>query len=259
MVDDKNWTSSFEETFATPVSLVMERIWQEVLGSEYLEGLDAFSYISVTELRRFADEVQVGADQYLVDIGCGRGGPGLWVAAMTGARLIGIDVADSALAAARRRADEVGLAGRAEYRRGSFEDTDLSDRSANAVMSVDALLFSPDKSAAIVEMARIIVPGGRLVLTSWDYHSQPGGLPSQVDDHRPLLTEAGFDLLNYEETAAWRERIQQTNLGLLAAVDELAVEFGADPAEIKESILEMDATFAHMSRRVLLVARRRTG
>jgi len=168
MADEKNWTAIFEQTFAGPVSTVEQRIWREVYGPEYPEGVDAYSMISVTELRRFADEVRTGTGQCLVDIGCGRGGPGLWVAAATGARLIGIDIAQSALADARRRADQLGLADRADYRRGSFEDTGLPDKSADAVMSVDALLFSPDKAAALAELARIVVPGGRLVLTTWD-------------------------------------------------------------------------------------------
>src|SRR6478752_6439 len=168
MADEAQWTARFEQTFAVPASVVQERLWREVFGSEYPEGVDPYSYISVTELRRFADEVRIGTGEYLVDVGCGRGGPGLWVAAATGARVIGIDIADSALATARRRADQLGMADRVKYQRGSFEDTGLPDRSAHAAMSVDALLFSPDKAAALAELARVIVPGGRLVLTSWD-------------------------------------------------------------------------------------------
>src|ERR1700738_2491060 len=102
------------------------------------------------------------AGECLVDIGCGRGGAGLSGAAATWARLIGLDIADSALAAARRRADRLGLGDRVKYQRGSFEDTGLPDRSAQAAMSVDALLFSPDKTAALAGLARVIVPGGGL-------------------------------------------------------------------------------------------------
>ena len=259
MSDQASWAVRFEQTFSGPVSVVRERIWRQVYGPEYPDGVDPFSYISVTELRRFAREVRTGTGQCLVDIGCGGGGPGLWVAAATGARLIGIDIADSALAAARRRADELGMAGRVDYRRGSFEDTGLPDSSAHAVMSVDALLFAPDKRAAAAELARIIVPGGRLVLTSWDYHSQPVGRPAQVADHRPLLDEAGFDTVGYEETEAWRERQERTGQALLAAVGELAAESGAGAEELRAGIAEMNATLACVIRRVLMIARRRPG
>jgi SAM-dependent methyltransferase len=256
MGEEKSWTAIFEQTFAAPASTVEQRIWREVYGPEFPEGVDSYSYISLTELRRFADEVRTGTDQCLVDIGCGRGGPGHWVAVATGARLIGIDIAESALAHARSRAEQLGLGDRVEYRLGSFEHTGLPDGSAQAVMSVDALLFSPDKAAALAELARIVVPGGRLVLTSWDYHSQPVGRPPQVADHRPLLDEAGFDVLSYEETEAWRERQERTGQALLAAVDELAAESGERPEDVRAEIAEMVATDACIIRRVLIVAQR---
>ncbi len=254
---EARWAARFERAFAGPASAVRARIWREVFGPEYPEGVDPFSYISVTELRRFAREVRTGSGQCLVDIGCGRGGPGLWVAAATGARLIGLDITDSALSAARRQAGQAGMAGRADFRRGGFEDTGLPDSSAHAVMSVDALLFTPSKQAAAAELARIIVPGGRLVLTSWDYHSRPAGRPAQVADHRPLLDEAGFDVVSYTETEAWHERQERTGRALLAAVGELAAESGGDPGELRAGIEEMHATLACIIRRVLVVAQRR--
>ena len=257
MGDQKNWSAVFEHTFAGHASAVEARIWREVYGSEYPEGLDPCSYVSVTELRRFVDEVRTGSGQCLVDVGCGRGGPGLWVAAATGSRLIGIDIAKSALAHGRRRADQLGLAGRAKYRLGSFEDTGLSAGSADAVMSIDALLFAPDKAAALAELARIVAPGGRVVLTTWDYHSQPVGRPPQVADHRPLLDKAGFDTVSYEETVAWHERQERIGGALLAAADELAIESSEAPELVRREIAEMNATLGCILRRVLIVAERR--
>jgi SAM-dependent methyltransferase len=257
-VTEARWAARFERSVAGPASTVRERIWREVFGLEYPEGTAPFSYISVTELRVFAREVRLESGQGLVDIGCGRGGPGLWVAAATGARLIGLDITESALGAARREADRAGLAGRSGFRRGSFEDTGLPDGSAHAVMSIDALLFTPSKQAAAAELARVIVPGGRLVLTSWDYHRRPPARPPQVADHRPLLDQAGFDIVSYAETEAWRERQERTGLAMLAAVGELAAESGADPGEVRAGLEEMHATLACMTRRVLVVAQRRT-
>lgn len=246
----------FEQTFTGPASAVRARIWRQAYGPEYPSWADPFSYVSVTELRRFAQELQPARGQCLVDVGCGRGGPGLWVAAATGARLIGIDVDEAALAAGRQRAGQAQMTSRTSFRAGSFSDTRLPDASAQAVMSIDALLFAPSKPAAAAELARILVPGGRLVLTSWDYHSQPAGRPAQVADHRPLLDQAGFDVLAYEETQAWRVRQQQTGEALLAAAGELAAESGGQAAQTRARIAEMNATLACVTRRVLVIAQR---
>jgi SAM-dependent methyltransferase len=246
----------FEQTFTGPASAVRARIWRQVYGPEYPSWADPFSYVSVTELRRFAQELQPARGQCLVDVGCGRGGPGLWVAAVTGARLIGIDVDGGALAAARHRAGQAQMTSQARFRTGSFSGTGLPDASAQAVMSIDALLFAADKRAAAAELARILAPGGRLVLTSWDYHSQPAGRPAQVADHRPLLDEAGFDVLGYEETQDWRGRQQQTGQALLAAAGELAAESGGQAAQTRARIAEMNAALASVTRRVLIIAQR---
>jgi ubiquinone/menaquinone biosynthesis C-methylase UbiE len=112
-----------------------------------------------------------------VDAACGLGGPGLWVAAQTGARPVGIDFAPSAIEYARDRAEAAGMSDRAEFLVARFEETGLADAAADAIMSVDALIFSEDKPAAFRELHRILRPGGRFVFSSWDYSGQGRGVP----------------------------------------------------------------------------------
>ena len=256
MTDETDWRQVFESTYASAASPIDERIWREVFGDEYPEGVDPYSFVSRSELARFAEEVRVGPGDVLVDLGCGRGGAGLWVAAATGADLIGIDIAEAALDAARERAAAMGRSN-ATFRRGEFESTGLGDASADAAMSVDALLFTPSKAAALVEFRRILRPGGRLVLTSWDYHSQPVGRPPQVPDHRPLAEAAGLRILAYDTTEAWRERGERIGQLLLDAVEDLAAESGEPLDQVRASIVQMNATLETMSRRFFLVAEAR--
>ena len=249
---ERNWQAIFEETYQGPPSTVERRIWQDVFGDEYPNGLDPYSFISRTELGRFAAELRVGRGETLVDLGCGRGGPGLWVAGATGAHLIGVDISENALEAARARAGAMDIA--AEFRNGSFEASGLPSGTADAVMSVDALLFTPDKEAAARELRRMMRAGGRLVLTSWDYHRQPDGRPPQVADHRPVFEGAGFSIAAYEDTDPGLARHRMVMSGLLDSVDELAAENEVPAAEMRAGIEEMAATVDAMIRRFLLVA-----
>jgi len=253
----QHWAQIFDEGFAAPASAVMQRVWREVYGAEYPDGVEPYSHVTRKELARFCVDVAVDDKAQLVDVGCGRGGPGLWVAAHTGARLTGVDIAASALKASENRARSLGLAGRSRYLLGSFDALPLESSSVDAVMSDDALLFAPDKRAAVVEMARVLRQRGRLVFTSWDYHSQPVGRPPQVEDHRPLLEASGFDVKAYDETDDWFERQSRTAAGLLAAEEELAAESGSDVAAVRSGLQEMIATFATMLRRVFVVAQKR--
>lgn len=247
-----DWRVVFEATYAAPASAVQERVWREAFGDEYPDGVDPYSYVTTSELRRFARDLAVGAGDTLVDLGCGRGGAGLWVALATGATLVGIDIAETALVAARDRAGRLRV--EARFVRGEFEATGLADAAADAAMSVDALLFTPDKAAAFRELRRILRPGGRLCLTSWDYHRQPAGRPPQLPDHRPVAEAAGFRVLAYDETDRWRAHAEATNAGLLAAVEELAAESGATVDDERAGLEEMVATYETMTRRVFLVA-----
>ena len=252
---DTDWRAIFEQTYTAPPSRVQERVWRAVFGDEYPGGIDPFSYISRTELARFSREVNVAPGDTLVDVGCGRGGAGLWVAAATGASLLGIDIAESALEAAGMRA--ASLRADATFRLGAFEATGLDDGAVDAVMSVDALLFTPDKAAAMAELRRILRTGGRLVLTSWDYHAQPLGRPPQVPDHRPIAVAAGFAIIAYEDTEDWQNRVRGTTMGLLDAVDEVAAEDNEPVADVRADLEQMLANFDTITRRFLLVAEAR--
>jgi SAM-dependent methyltransferase len=257
MSSQTQWADVFAEVFAQPPSRVMAEVNREVLGDEYPAALAPYSYTTWTELRRFVVELKVGPGQLLADVGCGHGGPGLWVAATTGADYLGVDINEPALAAVRERAAALELPGQVRAAIGAFERLPVGDAVLDAVMSVDALLFAPDKPAAAAELARAIRPGGRLVLTTWDYSRRPEGRPEQVADHRPLLHEAGFELDAYETTPQWQERQRAMDRLLLERVDELAAESGEDPQDVRAGLLEMAAAVDAMVRRVLVVATRR--
>ena len=87
-MSDRNWVEVFTREFNQPESAVQARIWADVLGDEYPAELAPYSYTTRSELQFMADALAVGTGDVLVDIGCGRGGPGLWVAATTGARYV---------------------------------------------------------------------------------------------------------------------------------------------------------------------------
>lgn len=256
VAEETSWTEVFTSVFETPSSPVVARVWTEVYGEEYPAELEPYSFTTRSELDRIVAGLALAPGELLIDIGCGRGGPGLWVAATAGAGLLGVDISPTALDASRRRAAALGLDDSATYAEGSYDALPVEDNAARGVLGIDSLLFAPDKAAAMREIARVLAPGGRLVVTTWDYHSQPINRPPQVDDHRPLLVEAGFTVIGYDETPRWLENHRSVDALMLAAVDELAEETGQDPEDVKAGLQEMAATVDAMLRRVLIVAER---
>lgn len=89
-----------------------------------------------------------------------------FLAARAGADVTGIDLADGLIDTARRLAEEeAGLAVRFEV--GDAEDLPVADGSFDVVSSSMGVIFAPDHRAVARELARVLVPGGRLGFTSW--------------------------------------------------------------------------------------------
>ncbi|HLG76728.1 MAG TPA: class I SAM-dependent methyltransferase, partial [Ktedonobacteraceae bacterium] len=153
---------------ATNQSPTLRQIWRTIYGDDYPEGTDPFSFVTLTDLQRFASSLHVQAGQTFADLACGSGGPGLWVARQTGASLIGLDFSRVAIEQAQQRARQWNLGERATFAVRDMTATGLSVESLDGAMSVDALWLVPDKLAAVQEWARIIKQSGRLVFTTWE-------------------------------------------------------------------------------------------
>jgi ubiquinone/menaquinone biosynthesis C-methylase UbiE len=100
-----------------------------------------------------------------LDLACGTGAVAER-AATAGAAVTGIDLAPALLETARERAGEQGL--QIEYRRGDCENLrDVQDATFEVVSSVCGIMFAPDHEATARELARVVAPGGRIVLANW--------------------------------------------------------------------------------------------
>lgn len=238
-------------------SATLRQIWQEVYGDDYPSEADPFSFVTVTDLRRIASELHVAAGQTFVDLACGRGGPGLWVARQTGASIIGLDFSRVGIEHALQRAQELGLHDRAAFFVRDIAATGLPAASLDGAMSVDALWLVPDKAATVREVARILRPRGRFVFTTWDFAITPANWPPQINGHQSVLQEAGFEVETYEETPDWERRQRAVYAGILAARDALVKEVGTLAAgNLIAEAQEFPDLLSH-ARRILVVARKR--
>ncbi len=120
----------------------------------------------INPLRVAYIERQVGAleGRRLLDIGCG-GGLLAEALAHRGARVTGIDVAESALEVARLHLHESAL--EIDYRLATAEDF-AADNAAgfDVVTCLEMLEHVPDPDSVIAAAARLLRPGGRLVLAT---------------------------------------------------------------------------------------------
>jgi SAM-dependent methyltransferase len=254
---------SYEAVYtALTSSETFNRIWRtNAYNNNFPADFAHIGFLTTGEGRHVVGTLNLEADALLVDLACGGGGPGLWIARETGASLIGVDPAEAGLAMARARARKVGLDERAKFKKGSFEDTGLAESGANAVVTIEAFQYAPDKRAALAEMRRILRPGGRLAVIAFEIDpAKVVGVPVlEVDpilDYRPLLEEAGFEVIAYEETPQWEERVYGAFQAVLDNAPALTEEMGEQAAAgaIAEATVTM--MMRPYPRRVLAVASR---
>jgi SAM-dependent methyltransferase len=247
---------------ALPRGQTFSRLWRaHAYRNDFPAEFAHIGFLTVPEAQRMREWLQIGPGDVLADLACGAGGPGLWMAAQSGASLIGVDPSPAGLAAARARARGAGLAGRARFDLGTFEQTSLPDDAADAVMSVEALQYAPGKRAAVTEFFRILRPGRRLAFIAFEVDpAKVAGVPilgvDPVPDYRPLLEAAGFKIRAYEETPGWQERVNAAFGAIVDARDTLTAEMGEQAAAsaVAEAMLTIE--IQPYPRRVLAVASR---
>lgn len=266
MADESAFLSrprTWDAFFAEPrVAEFRRRLYMEAFGEEYPAEAATDGYITRTELRQMADALRVGPGQKIADLGCGRGGPGQWIARATGAGLVGIDVSEVALEQARARASQLGISDIVSYKTASFDATGLDAASVDGALSIDVIWAIPDKRAGFAETARILKPGARFVFTDWERDLSPPGYPPPVSNHRPLLEAAGFEVelrqLGPQADSmrrAFYEKMLARQAELLRDLNEKTAQSNLREARAWLGLLD-GVDYMQHSRRVLIVARR---
>ncbi len=121
----------------------------------------------VPAARALCAYLEIGPADRVVDVACGPGTAAL-VAAELGARqVVGVDFAPDMLRVAAGRAESAGVAARVRFLEGDATALPLDDMSADVAVSSFGVVFAPDPERAVAELARVLVPRGRLGMTAW--------------------------------------------------------------------------------------------
>lgn len=114
---------------------------------------------------RVIDLTEVRERSTLIDVGCGFGTAALRAAARTpAASIVGVNVSDVQLSVARDSIAKGGLGGRVRCVNASATDLPFETASVDHVISVEAAFHFAPRAAFFREAARVLRPGGTLVV-----------------------------------------------------------------------------------------------
>jgi len=141
---------------------VLEQVRRETYG----EDLGQSSWITADEYRKFSDLIELVATDHVLDVGCGSGGPALFLARERGCRVTGIDISESGIQAALNGARRMGLAEKVDFRRADVgEPLPFDDETFDVIVCMDAICHMPDRHRLFAEWRRILRARGRILFT----------------------------------------------------------------------------------------------
>ena len=210
---------------APPSPLATPRPWDLVADGYVAENVDHFTHYAHDALRLAG----LAPGARVLDVAAGPGTLAL-VAARTAAHVDAIDFSAQMIAHLRAQAARTGVENVAA-REGDGQALPYPDASFDAAFSMFGLMFFPDRARGFAELHRVLVPGGRAVVSSWHpmdkvplFSMLMGALVAQLpampapqgkgpladpDDFRDEMHAAGFQDVRVHEvthTDEWVDR-----------------------------------------------------
>lgn len=254
----------------------VQAAWRLLLGDELHYGVfargdeslaDATAGLTDRMIR--AASLEPGLD--VLDVGCGSGAPACRLATEHGVRVLGITTSAVGVAEATDRAAGLGIAG-ARFQLADGTDNRLAGESFDRVWVLESSHLMRERDRLLAECARVLRPGGRLVLCDLvrhreipfaevrerradfatlrtafgDAHFEP------LDTYADLATAAGLTVGRTDDLTAatlptfdrWRENARQHRDEVVRAIGEAGHEAFVRSCDILEAFWR-DGTFGY--------------
>lgn len=205
----KETVDHYDASYGNFASELYETIRKEAFG----EDIGQTGWLTADEQDEFISKLAISRGDDLLDIACGSGGPTLRIASKTDSNVVGIDIHEKGIEAARKQALDLGLSDQAKFEViDGGKSLQFQQDSFTGLICVDAVNHLPGRKSVFSDWYRVLAPGGRLVFT--DPITVTGPLtneeikirssigyflfvPPGVDEQ--LLEQAGFEVVSIED------------------------------------------------------------
>jgi len=126
------------------------------------------------------DVLQLAPGSRGLDAGCGPGLQAMSLARAVGpaGHVTGLDLSPESLTIAEELAEEAGLSERVAFQEGDVNELPFDDDSFDWAWSMDCVGYAPfDPLPPLLELVRVVKPGGRLALLAWSSEKLLPGYP----------------------------------------------------------------------------------
>jgi ubiquinone/menaquinone biosynthesis C-methylase UbiE len=131
------------------------------LTPEALATLDQFHTRGLAATAELAELAGITADMAVLDVGSGIGGPARFLAATYGCRVIGVDLSQPFVDAARYLTERTGQGGQVSFEAGSALELPFDDDRFDVVLLQHVAMNIADRARLYRETRRVLKPSGR--------------------------------------------------------------------------------------------------
>ncbi len=175
-------------------------------------GYDEFHLGGRLATEALIDSLGLGSGATVLDVGCGVGGAARAIARAAGCSVVGVDLTPEFVEMALWLSGRLGMADQTDFRLGSALDLPFEADRFDAVTMLHVGMNIVDKQGLMVELARVLAPGGRLgiydvMITGegeldyplpWSQTAETSFV-STPDHYCDVLIDAGLSLIGVDD------------------------------------------------------------
>lgn len=231
------------------------------LAPEQLAALDQFHTRGLAATAELARLAGITADTPVLDVGSGIGGPARFVAATYGCRVVGVDLSEPFVDAARYLSERTGQGGHVSFHAASALELPFDDGRFDVVLLQHVAMNIAERARLYGEIRRVLKSGGRfatfdVVLNAGEPHYPVPWARTPATSFllsaaatRGAIEPAGFRTLAWQDDTeaarAWNAKLRAAgpppspNLGTVMGPDfaQLAANLARNIAEGRLGIL----------------------
>jgi cyclopropane fatty-acyl-phospholipid synthase-like methyltransferase len=210
---ERRWLKAVIEYY-DQTNFDFEKIWHRGAGLAYHFGqyggdIQKHKQALTNANLVLADIARIKHGDRVLDAGCGLGGSSFWLAMHRRTEVVGITVVKRHVLAARELAQQLSLDDRVRFYEANYSNTCLRQASFDVVWALESVCHAVSKATFYREAARLLRPGGRLVVAEFVRVSRDLGADTEAmlrewldgwsipdidtaDEHLAAAKNAGF-------------------------------------------------------------------
>ena len=182
----------------------------------------------------FVERLSIEPGMKVLDVACGAGTASI-AAALAGAEVTGVDIAQNLIDQAIANAEQAGVTARFEV--GDAEDLPYEDGGFDLVMTMFGAMFAPRPDVTASELKRVCKSGGVIAMGNWTPDSFTGQTFKLNAKYNPPPAEIPAPVL-WGTEAVVRERFSDGISDLQLTRRKIFFEFPFGPTEVADHFLK---------------------